>query len=348
MRRLLPILAGCAVLLLLHAGYWFWAAGALARGYERWAAERRQAGWLVASGTPERGGWPFAATLTVPQPRIEGGRALIPGGFAWSGERLVITLPLLSPSTLDLVPSGPQRVRIASGPEMPLSADRLAVTVPLDRPTTASLSGAGIRLGLPFLPGGTAGIGSARLRSDWRDGAASGQPALVLLLDATDIALPAAQRWALGERIQALALDATVTGPVPPRPDPRAQAIAWRDSGGTVPVSRLAVEWGPLGLLASGTLSLDEQLQPRGTGTATVSGYAETLDVLAASGVITRGAATAAKAVLMLFGRASGQGNGQGGGQGVALPVELQDRTVSVSHIPLLRVPVMQIPASPP
>ena len=107
-------------------------------------------------------------------------------------------------------------------------------------------------------------------------------------------------------------------------------AEAWRDGGGSLAISHLAMGWGPLGLTSSATLALDDQLQPMGSGSARIVGYAATLDRLAAAGMLTRSAATAAKAVLSLM---AGTGDGDGP-QAVDVPLTLQYRTLSMRQVP--------------
>jgi Uncharacterized protein conserved in bacteria (DUF2125) len=118
------------------------------------------------------------------------------------------------------------------------------------------------------------------------------------------------------------------------------RAAAWRDAGGTLEIQRLAVNWGPLDLTGSATLALDDQLQPMGTGSARVIGYAETLDALAARGAISRSAATAAKAVLSLLAHAPADGSPPD----VKVPLTLQYRTLSMRQVPLLRLPELDWP----
>lgn len=69
-RRLWLILLGA--LLLLIAGdalYWRIAENRLDTGFFAWMEARRAAGWTATAGLPVRGGWPLAATLSVPTSR---------------------------------------------------------------------------------------------------------------------------------------------------------------------------------------------------------------------------------------------------------------------------------------
>jgi hypothetical protein len=75
-----------------------------------------------------------------------------------------------------------------------------------------------------------------------------------------------------------------------------------------------------------------------GAGTSRMTGYGATFDALAASGALTRSAATAAKAVLSLLAGTPGDGDPTD----VDVPLTLQYRTLSMRQVPLLRLPEVE------
>ena len=91
MRRLLIALA---VLLVLAAGgellFWRWAEGRLARGYSSWRDQAQAAGWPVEAGPPARGGWPLAASLTLPRPELRDTGGNVPGGLRWRADAVTL------------------------------------------------------------------------------------------------------------------------------------------------------------------------------------------------------------------------------------------------------------------
>ena len=155
------------------------------------------------------------------------------------------------------------------------------------------------------------------------------------------IALPAGVKWPLGSNISSLSMDGRMNGPLPNTRDITGWAEAWRDGGGSLEITHLAMGWGPLGLTSSATLALDDQLQPMGSGNGRIVGYAETLDRLAAAGMLTKSAATAAKAVLSLMAGTSDTDEPSS----VEVPLTLQYRTLSMRQIPLVRLPELDWPA---
>ncbi len=342
-RRKLWIILLAAPLVLLAADtlYWLIAVRNLEAGFAAWANERRVTGWSETHETPVRGGWPLAATLTVPAISLAGGNSEIPGGLAWSADSLVLHVALLRPGLLRIAAKGRQRIRLGRNPEVSYSADRMDVELPLQpAQVPPSLDVIVEHMRVDTQVGDDASIGSARLHLDIRPEAQSGDPALIFALRAAAMTLPSGMVHPLGSHIASLAVDGALNGPVPPGRTPAERGAAWRDGGGSLEIRHLALLWGPLDLTGSATLALDEQLQPMGAASARVVGYAETLDSLAAHAAISRSAATAAKAVLSLL----ANNPADGGPPDVEVPLTLQYRTLSMRQVPLVRLPEIEWP----
>jgi hypothetical protein len=314
-----------------HTAAWFAASHYLATGFDTWTAQRRAAGWQVEGGTPVRGGWPLAATLTVPDLALAAGPEGAPGRVSGHTERMVLSLTALHPDRLGIDLVGTQTVRIAPGPEQTFSADRLHVEVLLTRAASAPTVGLEVRA--LRAPGLEIGLLTGQV-------IAAAAPTLTLSAEAID--LPPGKPWAFGPHISSLAIDATLQGGVPPPGALIAMAEAWRGTGGAVDVTHLALGWGPLGLTATAHLGLDDALQPAGTTDLHVIGYAKALEALAAQHLISKDAAMAATAVLTLLAQAPADG----GAPEVEVPLTLRKSTLSMGHTPLLRVPELAWPHS--
>ncbi|MBN9561416.1 MAG: DUF2125 domain-containing protein [Alphaproteobacteria bacterium] len=339
------ILVFVLVLVAGHALYWRWATQRLEQGFLAWAADRRAHGWVVRAGEPGRGGWPLAATVSVPGLHVEGGQNDIPDGFAWDAERVRLSVRLLQPRSLSISAEGNQRLRLSDLPEIPYTADRLHADVPFEPGVPAHVAdivARDLRAGMPSGKEAASGltIGLLQVHGEVRPAAPQGEPVLAFTTSAEAIGLPPDVRWALGSRISSLSINGALNGPLPRVPGLVHRATAWRDGGGSLAIQRLALGWGPLGLTGSATLALDMRLQPMGTGTARIVGYAETLDALAASGAITKQAAMAAKALAGLIARIPADG----GRPEIEVPLTLQDRTLSIRQIPLARIPELLWP----
>ncbi len=302
-----------------------------------WRHSAESQGWRVSSAGISGGGFPFGATLKISELTLSGGQALVPGGVDWHAQRVVLSLPLLHPWRLQVAPQGQQVVRAAAGQAVVLNADTLFAQVPLGggRPDHIRIEAAGLTAGMR-------GSGNPQdVRIDGLDlqllGARGGaaRTSLQLQVQAHGIGLPDKGRWPLGATVSRLAADIGLASPALSGRSPLEQARAWRDWGGAVDITRLAVKWGPLDMSASATLGLDDKLQPAGHGRADVRGWEATIDALANGGTIPDGVAQTAKAVLGLMAPAPGA---DGGAAPLSVPLTLKDSTVSIGTIPLLRV----------
>jgi hypothetical protein len=344
-RRLWIILV--ALLVLVSVGdfiAWHAAENQLRAGLDAWIAARRAGGWSVASTAPQAGGWPLAATLTLSNAVLQGGEPAIPGGLTWRAEHVVLRLDVFHPLALRIEAEGAQQVRVAASPQIRFGATSLAMIVPLPADPAAPavhLHGEGVRASIP-VNGKDDALTLDHLDVDAvvHPEATQGQGAISLALLADGIGLPAQLNWTLGPRIAQVALDGALNGPLPDVAGLTAAATRWRDDGGSLEVQRLQTQWGPLGLTGTATLALDPELQPMGTGTAQVTGYAQTLDALARGGLMSRSAATTAKAVLSLLASAPDDS----GPSTVEVPLSLQYRTLSMRQVPLVRLPELDWP----
>lgn len=331
-RRGVPFIAAIVVLALLalHGAAWLWATERLRSGYASWAAAMRAAGWTVDGGAPQRAGWPFAAELAIPGPLLSGGDALVPGGMAWTAERVRLRLSPRSPRTLDILPEGAQRLRLAALPEATITAASLAAAVPLSGEGAAELGGRAVRVAAAGVA-----VEAATLRAWVTPGDVRAEMG--------EIALPEGYAWPLGATIAAASAEMLIVGAATPAPNGATaaeQAARWRDAGGRVDVPAFAMRWGPLNAAGSGTGGLDARLQPRAEATLHMQGWEAALGRLVQGGAVAPGAALAARAALGLFARAS-----QGAPPGtVRVPVLVQDGLAYAGGIPLLRVPTISWP----
>jgi len=111
----------------------------------------------------------------------------------------------------------------------------------------------------------------------------------------------------------------------------------WRDRGGTVEVSRLALSWGPLALEGDGTLALDSAMRPLAAFSARLAGGPETVERLAAAGLIAPMDALGAKIALAAMTIVPAEG----GAPYAQVPVTLQDGYLYLGPARLLALPGM-------
>jgi hypothetical protein len=338
-----------AALVAGHALLWRWTGDRIETSFEAWARTRRATGWQVEHGPPQRGGWPFAATLRLPGFRLAGGGATLPGGMDWQAEALVLRVTPPRLDRLMVEAHGRQRLRLAAT-EIPFAADRLKAVLPLAAdvlPREAELRAERLRLRAGAAAGALE-IERAQAHLETSTTAIEGEPAVLLIFTAEGITLPppqAAGGHPLPRRAESLSGELALSGPVPlGRRDLVARAEAWREAGGTLELRSMALRWGPVGAEVQATLTLDEALQPMGAGTVRVSGVGPAIEALAAEGVLTpRGAATA-RTVLALLARTPAEG----GPSRVELPISLEGRTLSLGgRLQLMRLPPLAWPGRP-
>lgn len=143
------------------------------------------------------------------------------------------------------------------------------------------------------------------------------------------IGLPEGMGRGQPDLIERIAADLAITRPWPVRPAVPDLA-AWRDAGGVVEVLDFQLDWGAVQLAASGTLSLDADLQPTGRLDATVVGLDQLIQAVAGEG---------GQGDIGLTGISLGGLFGGGGDQGVTLPLTIAGGRIGLGPVPLARLP---------
>ncbi|HMD64313.1 MAG TPA: DUF2125 domain-containing protein [Stellaceae bacterium] len=131
-------------------------------------------------------------------------------------------------------------------------------------------------------------------------------PTMALAVDASRIRLPVAIE-PLGDTIDEIDFGATVKGGIPN--GKLAEAVAaWRDAGGAIELDNLRLKWGALGATATGTIALDQELQPIGGLSGAVQGYDQILTILVQTGRMRAADAGLARIALTLLAKAGPDG----------------------------------------
>lgn len=303
---------------LLHGAFWLSSVHRLDALVEEQAQVLRGQGWRIVLGAARPWGWPAFAGLRLGPTSIE------TDGFAWEADRATIDAPLRWPGSTSGAARGTaqvraegQRIRFGSGSSRAVVSRGLRVEVSGD---AATLVGTDVAVEQLF------------------------EAETLQLRFAPDGLALAARRFTLSEAarlgvpvVDTLALHASATPPVRWAGRLRATALAWRQAGGVVDVSDVALTMGRAHAVGRGKIWLDDALQPRLDGAMHVTGYEAVLDDLAAAGVLARQGVVAAKAVLGLLAAPALDG-------GADVPVQIEAGTLTVARFPLLRVPVLAWP----
>lgn len=320
-----------------HTLLWVWMCGRLEAGFAAWTAVREAEGWQVEHGTPRRGGWPFAASLTLPDFRLRGAAGFLPGGLDWRAEALALRVAPPRFNRLALEAPGQHSLRLGDA-ALPFTAERLDTALPLragNGPGEAVASARGLRFGAP---GGADSVSVAALdvRADL-DGIGL---FTTLGASAATVALPPGLPGTgrLGRAVDRIGLELALNPSPPPGRDPAGRAASWRDAGGALEVRSLDARWGDVAASAAATLALDGALQPAGTGALRLSGGEALLDAAGAAGLLPPFNAAAARVALRALSRAPPEG----GPARAELPLALRDRTVRLGGVSLGRLPAWE------
>jgi hypothetical protein len=310
-----------ALLLLLGAGYallLWWIGGQMRLALDGWAAQRRAQGWVVEYAEPARQPGLLAATLRLPAVRLE------TGGIAWRADTVLASVSPFAPQRLRLEAGGAQSLSFG-GPPMPLATGALRAEIALRNGHDALLA---LRDAALETPAGPLRLDSGDLNFDLGD-----QPGTAALAGRLHgLVLPVASP--LGQRVEEVTLQSRLHG-LPDGAGPAAaQASRWRDAGGRLEVMGLTLRWGAMAASAAATLTLDAALQPGGAGTARIANPAALLDALGEANAVPARSLSMARRILPLMTRP----DASGGAPVIELPVALEDRTLSVARLPLLRV----------
>lgn len=125
-------------------------------------------------------------------------------------------------------------------------------------------------------------------------------------INATDVGLPAAPPG-FNPTIDDIGFGVTLTGDFPAGPL-RQAAAQWRNSGGTLELDHLDLRWGDMQINGSGTLALDNELQPIGGFSGGISGFDQLLNGLVAAGRVKAGDARVARLALAMLAKTGPDG----------------------------------------
>jgi hypothetical protein len=336
-RTLFSVLILLAALVAGQSLLWRWSTGALAEGFSDWVIRHRAQGWTINHDIPDRGGWPFAARLSIPRLSIESpGDGTSGQGMGWEVQMLALSTPLPLPDALRLEATGPQTLRLGAT-RIPFTTENFIALLPLEAGQPPRRANALLQGMVAQTPDGVLTIRRLGGDANW---VRTAEPALTLQFAAEDAALP--QAWlrtpalaGFGPRLTQLEFDGSLYGSVLPLPSLREQLDAWRASEGKLDVRKLRLAWGDLDAGLRLSARLDPALQPALTGTLSVTNPNAALDSLARSGLIQRRALDGTKfAVGMLTRRPP-----NGGPPVAEIPISLQNGVVSAAQIPLSRLP---------
>ena len=133
MRRNYWIIA-VTIPLLIVAGdvvYWRIAVERLRTGYRDWISNSVDQGWEISSGVVSIGGWPWAATVAIPEVTLRHAGSALPGNLQVAAVGVTLSISMFKPANLLISMSGPVHLRAADMPDLVLASEENWVSVSL-------------------------------------------------------------------------------------------------------------------------------------------------------------------------------------------------------------------------
>jgi hypothetical protein len=290
-----------------YAGYWHVVAGRIESGLVAWAAAERARKVDLSWQKLKIGGFPLAFRVILKGAELRD-EALLPSPQLLLPSLLASTGPWDFAEWRIAAPNGvTAELAGATGqPPLKLTARTAAGTVSTDSRGAANLwlklEDASAEAGL-HVPIRTA---EAWITLPSAPPASHTEPAAGVAVILHQLQL-AAGVPPLGDTIDELAFGITFKGALPGGKLPQAVA-AWRDDGGTVELDSLSLKWGALGASATGTIALDQNLQPIGGFSGAIEGYDQILTALVQTGHMRASDAGLARLALTILAKAGPDG----------------------------------------
>ncbi len=159
-------------------------------------------------------------------------------------------------------------------------------------------------------------------------------PSLDLAMQVDQVTLPRQAEKPFGRAMRGLRLTGNLRGGFYGT-TPEELLASWRDAGGVLDLSAIALTWSDLSLYGTGTLALDRDFRPLGAMSGTAGNAVQVIDALAASGLIAKAAAANVKSILPDLEEYS-----DNRGQSLRrIALTAQDGQLSYGDIPLLSLP---------
>ncbi|HEX4112024.1 MAG TPA: DUF2125 domain-containing protein [Stellaceae bacterium] len=325
--RYLAIFVGAIVILAVasYTAYWFVTAGRLRAGLEKWAADHRAQGYDIAWARASVGGFPLMFRIGLDDASLARGNTYRIAAPEITGEATPWDLSRWRIS----VPRGANGN--AQGVDATITARSLRGEV--------VLGAADSRFDLSALhlagAGAEAGTVTAQIVLPRRAPQSHRDLGLAAAVQVYHLMLPRPVK-ALGNTVESFALEFHIMGGLPPG-DWRQALTAWRDEGGTIEVTRGALQWGALDLETSGTLALDRYMQPTAAMTASVVDQDALIDAAVAAGLLPKQNMTVVKLVLDLIARPGADGRTR-----LTAPVTMEDGKLSIGQAEIGKVPPVE------
>ena len=329
----------------LAGGYtWYWhqLADGLQDGLKIWLDQRQAEGFVTENGTVETDGYPFSVEARIASLTLGRGNKGEAGYWRWQAGMIGATLDPADPWRIRLTTTAPVSGEFTdpSGSLQQLQATASSATGVVSVARNGQLTAIDTAFKALTLTGSAlagpvqAEQITARVKAGPPPTTTTPRNTLVDI-QGNNLQLPTNIDLLFGETVDVFRLQATMNGQLPMAWS-RPHITAWRNTGGSVDLTRARIKWGTLDLVAQGTVALDALMRPQGSGTATLRGHNESIRSLADRRLITPLNAAALTIGLNMLGRTE---NGA-----VKFPVSARDGRLKIGTVAATRLKPLQFP----
>jgi len=306
---------------------WFVAETWVRSSIDTWLEAQRAEGAVAGYEVMETSGFPSRIILTIAKPAYSG--PLMGQSVDWVGETLTVGTRPWMPWKLHVEAPGRHKVKLGGG-AINLSGQAETLSVDMIPGDVWAQSVDLTVAGLEMSNGERVGVDDLKAHFSYEpDGTG-----LRFSAKGRNLMLPRNAEMILGNTVQNFDIALRISDPLTPG-DVLEALPTWRAGGGIVDVERLKLRSGPLGLAATGTLALDDALQPMGAFTAKIEGLFQVLEILRVRGLVRDGDAVIATMALAALSKRPRNG----GASAINLSVTVQDGMLSLGTIALMKMP---------
>lgn len=279
---------GLLLLMGIYVGVWILTARSAEADIRQWIADRRAEGYEVHHQGITTDGFPLGITLSIAKPEITAPEDL--SGWSWTGPSLAALVSPLG-GGLRLEARGTHHFDLPLGPRgrlvpISLSGAELSAKVALDpdgglRKATLALRDVAVA-GKPLGPMAIQALDLEMLDGPLYGKASAEEVFWSMVLEARGVTPPPSLRLGL-DRMERLALSLRRFGEIPGGAFEQGLQT-WQEEDGRLAIDSLSLNWPPLLLTGSGTVQLDDDLQPLVDVTAQTRGFFGLINGLARQG----------------------------------------------------------------
>jgi hypothetical protein len=336
------------IMAVIYTIFWHSMAVYLESSIDDWRSYKTDQGVESSYSTIEVAGFPLNFYIRINNPRLQGPLAAI-GNYGikkwiWEGNHLIVKLRPWNFNLIKLDLSGSNRFLLkGKNVVYDFASETKLINIDSEMSQGAWPKKIMIRLeGMKMseqISKSDISIKSAffstqiLLSEDKRGSVTKKNPNRILQVRLEDLYLSRKLRWLADNYIKKVSIKLNILENLDPSLSMK-NVKKWRDTGGIIDINLFEAVFGDLKTYASGTLALDQDLQPLLAMTAKFEGIVPLIDKLTVLGHIRTNTAMLAK---IIFGGLSGRlGNEQ---SSIGLPLTIQNRKLSVGPISLFTLP---------